>query len=755
MIKMQYDFLDNDIPIFGLHPIVDGKCSCGDEDCQTTGKHPIASGWQHTPLWSEDQLDCMESMGHFDTGYGVLVSGLLVIDVDARNGGVESFERLCADLEIDLLGESGLAVATGSGNGSMHLYFRAPSVALMQHHEKYAGIDFKSSGYVVGPESLHASGNRYEVIHGSPSKITDAPETLIDLLKKPEHYRAKYDGATIDVTEKDLAAMLSHIDPDCDHETWYRCGMAVHHATGGAGIDIWSEWSARGEKYPGFDTLQKRWHSFGKSSNPVTIGTLIHYAKQNGWQSSYDDVTFSTTLTADDLDIEVATIDPKRPPGFVGEVCDWINSQCLYPRESLAVAAALTAVGNIVGLRYIDEHDGMSTNLFAFCVAGSSTGKEAVQQAYMQIMRAAGIAGALHGALKSEQEVVRNLIRHQMAAYTIDELGITLKKIKNAQQRGGASYLEGLIGILMSAYSKANGFMPVSGDVREEITQILQREASAIQKRIDNMEHKGGDEDRLERILHALANIYNGLEAPFLSIIGFTTPVTFNDLADYEQATNGFLSRALIFNDLETNPRRKSGFRKLPLPDSIKYTLCNLYAPGEFDTLSTRRIEHYGTKAPIRTNDAAAALLDTVYELFWQQAEQHKAISGLEAIPRRGYELVAKVSTILAAPGGVRTVEHVRWAYAVVKADIEYKLKLAYANIKDEQDEKTDAVHARIMNCITKDHGETMAVIINRCRPHSKELVEKSLNFLVENGIVAEVETVASNNRRSIKYFQV
>ncbi|MFX3983349.1 bifunctional DNA primase/polymerase, partial [Streptococcus suis] len=77
--------------------------------------------------------------------------GLLVIDVDARNNGVQAFERLCADTGLDLLGLSGLAVATGSGGGSMHLYFHAPpEMALVQHHNDYPGIDFKSSGFVVG-----------------------------------------------------------------------------------------------------------------------------------------------------------------------------------------------------------------------------------------------------------------------------------------------------------------------------------------------------------------------------------------------------------------------------------------------------------------------------------------------------------------------------------------------------------------------------------------------------------------------------
>lgn len=750
MIKMHYDFLDNEIPVFGLHGVTNGVCDCGNPECEALHKHPIASNWQHTPLWSEDQLDCMESMGHFDSGYGVLVKGLLVVDVDARNGGVESFAKL--DKKYNLMQSAGLIVATGSGQGSMHLYFRNPSEeSLLQHHNDYPGIDFKSSGYVVGAESMHASGNRYEVMQGSVSEISEAPADLLGLLKRPSHHRSEHNGTYIDVTDAEIKDMLSHISPDAAHDDWLHIGMAIHETTNGTGLSLWDEWSSNSEKYPGFDVIERRWHSFGKSSNPITIGTLIHYAKESGWQSDYDDVTFTPTQRHTN-ELQPELVDLNRPPGFVGDVARWINDQCLYPRESLATAAALTAVGNVVGLRYTDELDGMSTNLFSFCVAGSSTGKEAVQQAYMKIMRAAGMAGALHGSFKSEQEVVRNLVRHQMAAYAVDELGITLKKIKNAQQRGGAAYLEGLIGIVMSAYSKANGFMPVSGDVREEVTTHLQRQASAYQKKID--ENEGDYEPALQRVLHALSNIDNGLEAPFLSIIGFTTPVTFNDLFDFEQATNGFLSRALIFNDLETNPRRKSGFKKRAMPDSMAATLSNLYRPGEFSITGNERIEYYGEKTAIKTTPEAQSLLDEVYEQFWQQAETHKSASGLESIPRRGYELVGKVSTILAAPSGLRTDEHVRWAYALAKRDIEYKLKLAYANMKEESDEKTDAVRARIMNCVSKEHGETEGVIANRCRPHSKDLVKECIGKLLESGVLIEKTDTASNGRKTKRYYE-
>src|SRR5690606_7814687 len=121
----------------------------------------------------EDQIEVMEMSGQVDTGYGVLVAGgLLVIDVDARNGGVASYEKLATD--IPAIGGAGLVVNTGSGGGSRHLYFKAPAgVALVQHHQAYPGIDFKSTGFVVGPGSLHVSGNHYEVAIGSPYDIDD------------------------------------------------------------------------------------------------------------------------------------------------------------------------------------------------------------------------------------------------------------------------------------------------------------------------------------------------------------------------------------------------------------------------------------------------------------------------------------------------------------------------------------------------------------------------------------------------------
>ena len=756
MIPEIHDYMDAGFRVFGIHDVKDGKCGCGDPDCKALYKHPVISNWQNVPAWSDEQIETFDAMGHFDAGFGVLCSGWLVIDVDARNGGVESFAKLCR--AVPGADKSGFVVNTGSGGGSQHHYFKLPEpVALVQSHPDYAGIDFKASGYVIGSGSMHATGMRYETERGFPQDVDAPPDALLDLLRKPERYRVSTDSGDVDVDPDHLAGLLDHISPDCGYEQWVKIGMALHHTMLGGGFELWDEWSANGSKYPGTDQLGRHWHSFGKSANPAGYGTLLHYAREGGY---CEPVTFVYDEAQEGPPgLDTTGVDIKRPPGFVGELCQWINGQCLYPRETLSVAAALCAVSSLAGMRHVDDLDDMSANLIAFCIAGSGTGKEAIQQAYLQIMRTAGVQGAVHGGFKSEQELMRNLIRHQAAFYSVDELGLVLRKLENASKRGGASYLEGIVGLVMSVYSKANGFLPITGDLKEEIREKLRTELARVEKRHDDLPADSSSDAqraRLEaqsnRLQGALARIDDGLDSPYLTIMGFTTPTTFDDLMGYEQATNGFLARAMIFNDHETNPRRKRKFQKSPMTDRLCSSIRNLYAPGRFDMLEPdQRIGHTGDKTSVPTTPEGVALLEQVYEEFHAMAEEHKGATGLEAIPRRGYELAAKCSLVLALPGGVRTAEHIRWAYAVARRDVEQKIRMAYST---ERGEETDGLAARIQTLVTGDHGETLGVICNRLRSTPRAQVEALLSQMVDRGMLRVVESEHKYTKKPIqRYF--
>ena len=764
-----YDYLEGGFRIFPLWPIVDGgSCGCGDPECETAGKHPRMSNWQHAPHWSDEQIEVMEQTGQLDTGFGVCLDNHLVIDIDERNGGFESYERLKKDTGIDYEAESGFVVSTGGGG--LHIYFSAPEgIALTGHLREYKGIDMKSSGYVVGNGSLHRSGATYERKKGFPQDLTPAPQALIELLKKPERVRAKVgDNEYMDVSEDEIAEMLRFIPNDGDgmeYDDFVAIGMGVHDATQGNGFHLWDDWARRSSKYDPKE-MDKKWQSFGKCADPVTLGTVVYHAEENGWTRPVvlgNAAPVAEEQPSSGLPLDTSSVDLLRPPGFVGDLTAWINDQCRYPRERLAVATALNCAGNIIGLRHLDTYNDITANTMFMCIAGSGTGKEAVTQAGAEIMRVAGMAPAVHGNIKSEQEIVRNVIKHQGSYYFIDELGYLLQKIENARKKGGASYLDGVVSIIMSIYTKASGHFLIGGDLKDGILSDQLDEIKRLTKQLDsgklNEQMAREYEDRIKHISEAvIPSIDAGLRRPFLSMIGYTTPVSFDDLVTGEQATNGFISRCLLVREHETNPKRKKGFKPKPMPPALQARINYLHT-GMVSASKEAfwRVEHTGDLVEVRTHSDAADALELVADWFEEEGERQKATTGLEAVIRRGYELVAKLSFIMGAcDERIRTVEHVRWSFAFVVADMREKLRLAQTNILNGSKDSTDhatVLRNRILTLIGRDDGEPISVIKQRIGrgKYSPQDVELMVSDLEQRGIIERIEK-QTKGRKSVRY---
>jgi hypothetical protein len=746
--------------VFGLYGRdKDGKCECGNPNCpeKSLFKHPRVSNWQHTPHWSEEQLETMEMMKQFRTGYGIALRGALVIDVDARNGGVASFAKLL-ELIPEISG-AGLIVNTGSGGGSKHYYFRVPEgVALVVKLADYPGLDFKSgAAFVVGPGSEHASGRPYEIAIGSPEDIDMVPEKLLDMLRVPERHRADLGGQTVDVNEAELADMLSHIREYDDYEVWVKIGMALHHATGGSAFGLWDRWSQQSAKYDD-EIMDTKWHSFGRSANPVTLGTLVHYAERGGY---IQPVTFTPDKefqfeTPEEYSgpkvIDTSSFDPLRPPGFAGHLAAWIESRTRRKREALASMSAIWVMGVAFGLHYRDDRDRATTNLFVFNVAGSGSGKDGILGATAEVLEACGMSAAVHGTIKSEQEIARNLTRHQMAAYMMDEVGFLFQRIKSAKN-SGASYLEGVLGLLMSAYSKADGRLMVSGDLKEDIRGHLRKELMQVDKAMDEHGEKPNLVARQKAIHYQLDTLDAGIDRPFLAMTGYTTEKNFNDLVTFESATTGFIGRAILCIEQDTTPATKKNWKKLPMPEAMKMTMQQLASGGSYDAMKSERVEHYGDRIEIPTTAEASAMLDNIVDLFDQMAYEHKERSGLEALPMRGYEQVSKVSLILAIPEGVRTVEHVRWAYALIKRDIESKMRLVLANDNDKSD-PARALLMTLLQMVDGPEGETAGVIMRRLeRKYKREDIQSALDKLVEGKkISSETSIHKYNKQKTVRY---
>ena len=84
------------------------------------------------------------------------------------------------------------------------------------------------------------------------------------------------------ITPELIRAALAHIPATCDRETWARVAMAIKSEfPDSTGRDLFTDWSATADNFDPKATAAT-WRSV-KAGGGVTIGTLLHLAKEHGF----------------------------------------------------------------------------------------------------------------------------------------------------------------------------------------------------------------------------------------------------------------------------------------------------------------------------------------------------------------------------------------------------------------------------------------------------------------------------------------
>jgi hypothetical protein len=79
----------------------------------------------------------------------------------------------------------------------------------------------------------------------------------------------------LNLTPDEVDAILANYPPhDLDYDEWLRVGMAIYHQTEGNGYEKWLRWSEQSPKHDERH-MKTKWRSFGGSSNPVTMRSII------------------------------------------------------------------------------------------------------------------------------------------------------------------------------------------------------------------------------------------------------------------------------------------------------------------------------------------------------------------------------------------------------------------------------------------------------------------------------------------------
>ncbi len=115
-------------------------------------------------------------------------SGLVVLDIDPRNGGKDNL------LELEQKhGELPLTVGSLTGGGGAHIFFLHPG-GVIKHKALAPGVEVKADGgYVVAPPSIHPTGELYlweGASHPDDVALVALPDWLLRLMSResaPKH----------------------------------------------------------------------------------------------------------------------------------------------------------------------------------------------------------------------------------------------------------------------------------------------------------------------------------------------------------------------------------------------------------------------------------------------------------------------------------------------------------------------------------------------------------------------------------------
>ena len=543
-------------------------------------------------------------------------------------------------------------------------------------------------------------------------------------IKKPvEKYEAYSFNDFPDVQYSDLTDMLEFISSDCDYNTWIRVGMALHNHLGGTTVafDLWSNWSRWSKKFEGENNLLSHWSSFS-IGNGVGIGTLIHYARENGYERfpknyiapkpsfaesrgameqgtdlrKYDapEEVFPATpafnMPPQDEAIEVVAASEEIgnpelfdfsefvkkdildfPTIFLKETYGFLLNSSSYINPLYALSSTIVLGGFL--LRKLISKKGREeshTNFMTLAIGASGTGKTQI--------------------LKGVQKILTELDQEKHYTHSLGTIQGALEVIK--QQKGSMFLIQDEASYIFKAMKNRN----IS--VHEMFIEKFKLEMFSMPDFYTPPATKSTD--------------MTPIKNPFFCEISFSTPDIMKYLSP-EDYGKGLLPRYLVFHETGTN-RIPNPTRNLIVSEDLKLllkeysTISFQFSPGVvFDTEADAALTKFKEK------------IDETRSLILEREDHHYLM--MDATLGRVLEHAAKLSLLGAerrSGSYVITQEAVEWGIAVSVHSFNTLIAMIENGIYENQIEE---MRARVLGIVEKaSNGEWV----------TKTRISKSIKFL-------------------------
>ena len=397
-------------------------------------------------------------------------SGLLVIDIDPRNGGTVP-EGLPTTL------------TAVTGGGGLHYYYtyNPQLVGVGQGFRKVlsTGVDIKAEGgYVIIPPSLTESNYRYlrEDAH-----IEACPDWLLEACQKPhnENLRVETGGVGSDPTDTRPGSIFNRTASWSDilePHGWvavYRQDEEVFWRRPGKneGISATTNYSSSG-LFHCFTTSTE--FDSGAAYSPFAVYSQLNYG--GDFSAAAQSLNADTAITTANLTKrEEYTFEPAFPEGhFVTEYISYASKQTDAPREYHEAAALvlLALVTSQCKAKLSPYPSGLATNLYISLVGSTTRSRKSTAQKIALDLAKAVVPAAILPNRATPEALIKALSnKHGIATVWMpDEFGVALAEIYNRD------FLSGLEELLLTIYGGDNYEYQRSNDalyIRDPHTSIL------------------------------------------------------------------------------------------------------------------------------------------------------------------------------------------------------------------------------------------------------------------------------------------
>jgi hypothetical protein len=473
---------------------------------------------------------------------------IVVIDIDINKDGdirsVDEFKELVKEKYGDL--PETLEVETMSGG--RHLYYRIESDTLLSGKARFLDksipVDIRANGsYVCAPNGANycfydTTEDETDIIRTLHSRCAILPAWIEEYKKKTEIQESVMRANVLDQTEvREIRSALAYIDAD-DRDTWIRIGMALKSTGSVSAFGLWDEWSKLSEKYNPEDQ-RKRWN--GLRVHEITLASLFHEAKKNGWVSTITTADcnnlareYGINLTALEfnngsggvnLEVINQSCEDKKEEifpnhllqcdGLIGEIQRYIMARSIKPQPILSLAASLALVGTLAGRKVRTESDAR-TNIYVLGVGASGCGKDAPRSAIKKLL---GECELSHLAqvedIASDAAISSAIALSPSQLFLLDEIGRFIRTTSSSNN----PHLYNVVSVLMKLYSSSSSVW----------------HGKIYASRENNIT----------------------VDCPNLCLYGTTVPDTLYKGLTVENLSDGFLSRMMIFESDDPDPETR------------------------------------------------------------------------------------------------------------------------------------------------------------------------------------------------------